>query len=533
MIIIEGRMNINEHWAMEGHQPRDSQITAFDFMVSNSDKKYLFLELPIGTGKSALGVTYANWIKTLNASQLASYILTPQKILQEQYEKSFKSNNFTSLYGRNYYRCNTVNGNCEMGNIVKASCPGCPSKAAHTRAINADHTVLNYTLGLILFGGNSKYERRSLMVFDECHQLEKILTDFNNMMITKYNCTKYKIPWITSRTIEDIQKWVKELYWPSMDEQYTALSDECELIDNTKKLSSEDINKLTTLSTLSEHLNTVNSFMMRTTDELYDNFIVTGDDDSIKLKYIFGRENFHDVLEPKADKFLFMSSTIFDYTELCKNLNIPLEETAFISLESEFNKDNRPVIYKPTMKMSYGWDHANKINERKVLIKNIKFLLKQHADESGIIHTGNFQIAKWLVSELSNGTHEIFHHNPGSGDNRNKIISAYINSRKPSLLISPSITEGLDLVDDRARFVIFAKIAFGSLGDAWIKKRMDMSNNWYLINALTDVIQGCGRVVRSHDDFGVCYILDSSWEYLFNKTKHHIPRWWLEAYHKM
>ena len=161
---------------------------------------------------------------------------------------------------------------------------------------------------------------------------EKILTDFNNMMITKYNCTKYKIPWIKGRAMEDIQKWVKEIYWPAMDEQYTALSDECELIDNTRKLSSEDINKLTTLSTLSEHLNTVNSFMMRSTDELYDNFIVTGDDDSIKLKYIFGRENFHDVLEPKADKFLFMSSTIFDYTELCKNLNITLYETEFIYL---------------------------------------------------------------------------------------------------------------------------------------------------------------------------------------------------------
>jgi Rad3-related DNA helicase len=101
---------------------------------------------------------------------------------------------------------------------------------------------------------------------------------------------------------------------------------------------------------------------------------------------------------------------------------------------------------------------------------------------------------------------------------------------KPAILISPSITEGLDLVDDCARFAIFAKIPFGQLTDTWIKARMDISQKWYQLRALTDVIQGGGRIVRSSDDYGVVYILDSSFKYLYSNTKQYLPSWWKEAY---
>ena len=51
--------------------------------------------------------------------------------------------------------------------------------------------------------------------------------------------------------------------------------------------------------------------------------------------------------------------------------------------------------------------------------------------------------------------------------------------------------------------------------------------------AVIDVIQGGGRIVRSTEDWGHVYILDASWAYLFSQVKHCVPQWWLDAYHVM
>jgi len=119
------------------------------------------------------------------------------------------------------------------------------------------------------------------------------------------------------------------------------------------------------------------------------------------------------------------------------------------------------------------------------------------------------------------------------GDDRGAVIRQFTGITKPSILISPSITEGLDLVDDLARFAIFAKVPFGYMGDQWIKRRMQMSNEWYQRRAVISIIQGGGRVVRSKEDWGVVYILDESWGFLYNQTRNRIPQWWKDAYQRM
>ena len=185
------------------------------------------------------------------------------------------------------------------------------------------------------------------------------------------------------------------------------------------------------------------------------------------------------------------------------------------------------------MKMNVSWDKPEQRKAREKLIDRMSEILEIHKGESGIVHTGNFKIAQWLVDELEfNAPHELLHHNPGSGDNRNKIINQFSNNHKPALLISPSITEGLDLVDDSARFAIFVKVPFGNLGDQWVKKRLDMSKKWYQRQAIINIIQGGGRIVRSNTDWGYTYILDASFTYLLQQTRYAIPQWWLDSFNK-
>ena len=116
--------------------------------------------------------------------------------------------------------------------------------------------------------------------------------------------------------------------------------------------------------------------------------------------------------------------------------------------------------------------------------------------------------------------------------NRNDAIEHFLDwSTTPAILISPSSTEGLDLKGDLGGFAIFAKVPFGNMGDAWIKKRMTISSEWYQRRAMIDIIQGGGRIVRTPEDEGTTYILDESFGYLYNQNKKIVPQWWKDAYH--
>lgn len=216
---------------------------------------------------------------------------------------------------------------------------------------------------------------------------------------------------------------------------------------------------------------------------------------------------------------------------MCQNLGIPADQAAFYDAPSEFPVENRPVVYAPTIKMTYGWNSNENAKMRRDAIVIIKNILAAHSGDNGIVQTGSFQIAQWLVDELSNNkTHVVIHHNPKSNIKREDAIDNFQTSRVPVILISPSITEGLDLHDDLARFCIIAKVPFASLGDAWVKTRMGISQRWYDLETIKGVLQGCGRVVRHNKDEGITYIIDSSWGALYSRMKSAIPQWWHDAY---
>ena len=531
-------MSILDYWALD-QPPRPSQVQTLLWLEKNKDKKYFFCEMPVGAGKSPVGVTFAKWVNaTQGNGYQASFIMTPQKVLQTQYEKSFMGENvkqsfMQSMYGKNNYRCDSKNTTCNIGSILKPRCPSCPYQEAKKRALEAKHVIFNYALALTAFNYTTSFPPRNVIIFDECHNIENILTEYNNIMISAKACESNGMKLTSSREFVEVIKWINDEYYPRMDEVLEHLTDECEYLISqlSSSLTKEEVNKLQKLYSLTEHLNLVYDFMLTDIDKLQRQFVLTHDKEYIKFKYLFGRNNFRNILQNKASKFLFMSATIFDAIEMCRCLGIPEDEMAYMSVPSDFPAENRPVFYDPIMKMNYNWNDKVNDSNRKRVIEVIVNILNDHNNDHGIIHTGNYAIAQWLVEELKlNKTHQVLHHNVGVTDSRDDVLKLFTMSKKPTILISPSITEGLDLFDDKARFAIFAKVPFGAMGDAWIKRRMEISNHWYLIRALTDVMQGCGRVVRSKDDWGVVYILDESWSYLYRRMISYIPKWWKSGY---
>ena len=527
--------DIKKYWPIPEFDLRENQEKALDWIqqeLADNDSRYIILELPVGSGKSLLGLTLS---KYLNKGAGSSFVLTPQRILQDQYEKDFSQLGrkfLSSLHGKSNYKCESKGASCKIGSLVKPACEHCPFKAAKVNAINAHNTVLNYTLALTSFQYTDTFEKRGLMILDEAHTLEQHLVDFDSVDITYAMCKKYEIDFKLHTDIDSAVVWLKDKYIPTMEDALNDLEFDCEaLFEKGAELTRPEANKIKEAEELGAHVADVLEMSMQPVEYLNENFVLTWDKTMFCFKRIGGSYSFQKIIKPMADKFLFMSSTILNKQTFCNDLGIDEDEVSFLSLPSEFDVENRLVYYMPVMKMNAQWQKPENQAGRDAMIERIVGLLGIHEGDSGILHTANYAIATWLAKELNGKIdHTIYSHNPDDDMKRSEAINHYIDSTLPAILISPSITEGLDLKDDLARFAMIVKTPFGYLGDQWIKRRMEMSEEWYRRRAITGIIQAGGRIVRGLDDEGTVYILDASFDNLYQRSYNMIPQWWKESF---
>lgn len=535
------KKGIMDFWPMPEYKPRKSQIEALKWIEALPENiKYILCEIPVGGGKSPLAITLSGW---LSQSLGSSFVLTPQKILQKQYEDSFNQKYIGTVYGKANYECSGKKTNCDIGSDFKPPCADCPAKIALTDALNSPNMVMNYRLALLYFSfmSDEKMPHRKLMVLDECQALENNLVEFSTLTISEFKCKKFSTKYFQPKTLKEAYDFLQTSYHQAVAKKVSELHKTVQEIENDismdpRGLSHSEISIIKDFKEISEHIKEIEMIMSTGLPTIEEEYVLIVDKTFFKFKEIYGRRMFHSIVKPMADKFLFMSSTILNKEAYCRDLGINPNEAAFISLGSEFDVENRPVLYMPEMKMSYGWNKDDKHEQRKDMLLRIKEICDSHKEHSGIIHTASFQVAEWLIKELDSVvSHRILHHLPNSGFDRGNIIDEFVDNKGevPTLLISPSITEGLDLKADIGRFAIFVKIPYPYLGDAWIKRRMELSKEWYNRQAMIGVIQGGGRIVRNEEDWGYTYILDASFEGLYAQIKHTTPEWWKEGFQRI
>jgi len=116
-------------------------------------------------------------------------------------------------------------------------------------------------------------------------------------------------------------------------------------------------------------------------------------------------------------------------------------------------------------------------------------------------------------------------------DNENDyILEKHSANDFPTVLVSPSLSYGIDLKGDLAKFQIIVKAAFLPLNDARIKKLFDEDPQWYTNEMLNTLIQACGRGVRSKDDECVTYILDGNITTNVIRNKSILPKYFVERF---
>lgn len=372
---------------------RPLQEESINFILNsfiNLNKKYVICELPTGIGKSAIAVTVSRYFEAeLTDQKNASWILTTQKILQKQYQSEFAW--LPTVWSKSNYECKKHYGvSCQLGlwinNIFKGKYCDCIYTADKNKFLESQISLTNVQFFLNHYEyQKDAIKKRKLLIVDEAHNLENIITDFVSITINKYVIIDYGINWIgTNKSIVQVMDWVKKILIPKLTAIKTRLEIEIKSSDRTALLSSPE-GKL-----LMKQYDSTDRYicqLSRCVERFNPNEWVmsVNNDDELILRPLFASRFSEKQLFETADKVLLMSGTILDKQTYCKNVGIPLQETAFISLPSPFKEENRPVFIVKAASLSY----KNIDNSLPKIATVVKKIMTDHKDEKGIIHCVN------------------------------------------------------------------------------------------------------------------------------------------------
>lgn len=525
---------------------RREQKEAIEFAIDSyeSGKKYVLLELGTGTGKSAIGITIARYlennfptIKDENGDSLTgAYVLTTQKILQEQYVRDFgpgsklpvlrtikSSSNYTcSFYddqscAESKMLLSRLAKNLSGTEFQNHCTKQCQYSQEKQEFIDSSVSITNFSYFLAETSYSGKLGSRGLLVIDEAHNVESEVGRFIEVSFSeKFSNDVLKIKPPKSQDQKSIFDWIKTSYLKSL-KKYS------EKLESTLKKNTTSLNKCKDASKnyemIQKHQEKVEKFIevynpkswvMNLEKKLYSQGKTTNIMSRFEFKTVDVSPYCEKHLFSKAPKILMMSATIVDKDIFCESIGLKPSDVAYMKKHSPFSDENRPIHFMPVGSMS-----KNKIDSTlPILVEAIKLLLDKHKEEKGIIHTVNYKISKYLIDSIKSDrllSHDV--------SNRDKILKDHINSENPTVLISPSMMEGVDLSDNLSRFQIICKVPFPYLGDEVVKKRLEKNETWYSYATAKSLIQSLGRSIRNENDFAISYILDSDWTNFFNKNK--------------
>ena len=526
------------------YEPRELQIDALSFTKNQirHGKKYIMLNMPTGTGKSYFAVMFANWYKNYINEEAHFDILTNTKILQAQYTQEFPF--ISNVSGRNSYQCHSYHGmTCqdgkEMNEALKRHCSACPYETDLQGWKHSDLSLTNFHLfdAISLFLPHIMEEKKqNVLIIDEAHDFESVLCDFISMRITKRSLSRvgfsdrkiaslYKIISKDVNSVLDFYVFVRDVYIVELEKQLKKLT---KMITKDGVADKEKIKYSRQASNIRSAAYNYGSFLEHFSKQK-DNWVLEKEDNrketSFPVSYIvqpvWSFDYLNDVVWSKYDHVLFMSGTILDRKIFSYINGIDARLSAYYEVDTPFHVKTRPIYYIRVGKMTYD----RKEETFQMQLEYIDKILKRNSDKKGIIHTGNYEIARWLEDKYGNNGRLIFH----TTETRTEALNEHLISDKPTVLVSPSMMNGIDLKDDLSRFQIILKIPYPNIKSRKIKQRQKDNKEWYKWKTVVDLVQSYGRSVRSTEDWAETYILDESFSNIMRYNFKYLPHYFTDA----
>ncbi|MGD0318772.1 MAG: helicase C-terminal domain-containing protein [Nitrososphaerales archaeon] len=522
-------------------------------------KKFIILEAPVGFGKSPVAAALGLYLGS-------AYLLSSTKQLQDQYSRDFE---FPMVTGKANFTCLVPTssgkfppcsrGKCEAGWKL-SQCPHyltfkdfddhenglcnrdskcqqlkngklCPYYAQKWHAFRSPVMVANYAFFLSELNYTADVKRRMLLVCDEAHDLEKQMVGsasytFRKSMLQSYQADEAEgegssSTLIPDMGIEEASAWERPLH--EAEHTLEVFVDKYLGVDAMQDRVASCKDALESLSGFLEDLkahpsNWVVNSVRKT---------VTVDGGGSVEEVVFQPLEvgaYTSMLFDTADTVLLMSATVFSQEVFCRTLGIPEEEACLIRVkQSSFPVENRRIHALDVAQLS----RATMDSSMDKIAKAVDEIMTHHAGERGVVHTTSYQQANYIMEHVSGPNRARLSTTEGVLS-RSELLRVH-GETDESVLISPSLYQGVDLKDDLSRFQVLVKVPYPDLSERRTRVKLDRDRGWYDWQTALRLVQTYGRSVRSETDYAVTYVLDSNFEWFLRKHREFFPEYFLEA----
>jgi ATP-dependent DNA helicase DinG len=439
------------------------------------------------------------------------------------------------------------------------------------QALKASHSIFNYSIFLSLLAKKSMIQQRELLVLDEAHLLETEIIKFRGLSISKKRWRRYINDfkmidygfdlngWLgflidlekTILTLLGYDSLVKSLVMErkikyGYDSKSKAKAKNKRIVRASELFEDDESLEIDIKSENKKHFQIDKELLIdivqdidkltRTINNILSNpknWIVSEvhkenyDVLRVEFKPLDASKYIRTVVE-KCPRTLIMSATILDHRTFEKNLGLDTGDnrTKFIQIQSDFPIENRPIF--PLSVEYLNFSNLQQTDVKTKISRAIDNIMHIHSNDKGIIHTTSYEQLNFIKENLSKmNSRRLILTDPEI--QRDEVIKEHIDSKKPTVLISPSLHTGLDLKDNLSRFQIITKVPYPNIADKWTSEKRKINEEWYYWQTALRLVQAYGRSIRSKDDWAKTYVLDAAFNYFVKMNVNILPKWFVSA----
>jgi len=515
---------------------RGHQEDALDRIAAAFDdgNDVVLVRAPTGSGKSLLARSICGTAKTHDDTDHASeavgaYYTTPQVSQLDDVSDDDLLEDFAIIRGKSNYDCilpeerDTPVDQAPCARKAGYDCSvkdRCPYFAS--RNLAANRQIAAMTLAYFMqTAGSEVFRKRDVCVIDEAHGLAEWAEMYATIDLGPYTMPVWDD--LSVPKLDDQDSGPVEAAFHFAETAIAACEHRKDALLGQAELSASEVAER---DRLQERIGELQWFRedYRDPDSATEWLIDQAENRAITIKPLEPERYLHHTVWDRANRFALLSATILDKEAFCRQVGLDPANVAMVDLPHTFPLENRRLYDVTCGRMTT--EHRDATLPR--MADTIARLMDEHDDEKGLIHCHSYAIQDRLAELLKERGKDarIWTHD---SQDRDGTLAAWKRSDGPGVLLSVKMEEALDLEGDLARWQVLCKAPFPNAGDARVAHRLEQDRwAWYYRTTLRTVIQACGRVVRSPDDYGTTYVADDALLDVFERAGSVMPDWFRE-----